>query len=176
MWYPPLIHSVEKSNKVFKSYIFLMHTEHKRITESEQFVNFTQRQTDLKVKKESCEMSTDTMGYKLLWNQSHQQSSNQFSKLILTNQNVLGVRDWFQDSIFKSKVQLSILTCRMVWFFDICNESQKETVYRINKLSNPLLFDIFLEIIRIIIFFPMRLWDLFDPVEHVCRPKCNSSK
>ena len=43
-----------------------MHTEHKRITESEQFVNFTQRQTDLKVKKESCEMSTDTMGYKLL--------------------------------------------------------------------------------------------------------------
>ena len=50
-----------------------MHTEHKRITESEQFVNFTQRQTDLKVKKESCEMSTDTKGYKLLWNQSHHQ-------------------------------------------------------------------------------------------------------
>ena len=42
-----------------------MLTEHKRITESEQFVNFTQRQTDLKVKKESCEMSTDTMGNKL---------------------------------------------------------------------------------------------------------------
>ena len=110
MWYPPLIHSVEKGNKVFKSYIVLMHTEHKRITESEQFVNFTQRQTDLKVKKESCEMSTDTMGYKLLWNQSHQHS-NQFSKLILTNRNVL------------------------VWFFDICNESQKVTIYRINKLS-----------------------------------------
>ena len=55
----------KKGNKVFKSYIFLKHTEHKRITESEQFVNFTQRQTDLKVKKESCEMSTATMGYKL---------------------------------------------------------------------------------------------------------------
>ena len=61
-----LIHSVEKGNKVFKSYIFLMHTEHKKITESEQFVNFTQRQTDLKVKKESCEMSKNIMGYKLL--------------------------------------------------------------------------------------------------------------
>ena len=65
MWYLPLIHSVENGNKVFKSYIVLMLTEHKRITESEQFVNFTQRQTDLKVKKESCEMSTDTMGNKL---------------------------------------------------------------------------------------------------------------
>ena len=52
--------SVERGNKVFKSYIFLMHTEHKRSNESEQFVNFTQRQTDLKVKKKAVTKSTNT--------------------------------------------------------------------------------------------------------------------
>ena len=97
----------KKGNKVFKSYIFLKHTEHKRITESEQFVNFTQRQTDLKVKKESCEMPTGTMGYKLFWNQSHQQS-NQFFKIILTNQICF--------KILSSSQKFSFQYSRAEWF------------------------------------------------------------